>query len=84
LDEYLKMKKQIMNIRAQHWQSAMAATPASLASIFVQPAYRADAQSIHCNIVPRFPAERARARHTRIEAFKFPAVGCFGEPRANP
>jgi hypothetical protein len=80
----MKMKRQTTNIRAPRWQGALAANPASLASIFVQPAYRADAQSIHCNIVPRFPAERARARHTRIEAFKFPAVGCFGEPRANP
>jgi hypothetical protein len=83
LDEYLKMKKQIMNIRAPHWQGALAATPASPASTVGQPAYRADAQSIHCNIVARFPAQRARARHTRIEAFKFPAAGSFGEPGAN-
>ena len=73
-----------MDLRAPHWQGASAATPTSQASIVVQPAYSADAQSIHCNIVPGFPAERARARHTRIEAFKFPAVGCFGEPGANP
>jgi hypothetical protein len=73
-----------MNVRAPHWQGALAAAPASPDSIVDQRVYRAGAQSIHCNIVPRFPAERARARHTRIEAFKFPAVGCFGEPGVNP
>jgi hypothetical protein len=84
LDEYLKMKKQIMNIRAQHWQSAMAATPASPASIVDQPAYRANAHSIHCNIVPGLPEERARARHTSIESLKFLAAGCFIERGARP
>jgi len=79
----MKMKRQIMNIRASHWQRAMAAPSASPASIVDQPVYGADAQSIYCNIVPRFPAQRAHARHTRSEAFKFPAVGCFGEPGAN-
>lgn len=73
-----------MNIRAPHWQDALAATPASPASIVDPPVYRAGAQSIHCNIVPGFPAEHARARHTRIEAFKFPAAGCFGEPGVHP
>lgn len=73
-----------MKIRAPHWQGALAAIPASPAPIVGQPAYIPDAQSIHCNIVPRFPAERACARHTRIESLKFPAVGCFGEPGANP
>lgn len=73
-----------MNICAPHWQGALAATFASPASIVDQPVYRAGAQSIHCNIVPRFPAESVRERHIRIEAFKFPAVGCFGEPGANP
>jgi hypothetical protein len=82
LDEYLKMKKQIMNIRAPHWQGALAADPASLASIVNQPAFRANAHSIHCNIVARVPAERAR--HTRVETFKFPAVGCFIERGARP
>jgi hypothetical protein len=80
----MKMKKQTMKTRAPHWQGAMAAIPASSSSIVDQTVYRADAQSIHCNIVPRFPAERARVRHTRIESFKSPAVGCFGEPGANP
>ncbi len=73
-----------MNIRAPHWQGALAATPASPASIVNQPVFRAGSQSIHCNIVPRLSAERARARHTRIEAFKFPAVGRFGERGAQP
>jgi hypothetical protein len=84
LDEYLKMKKQIMNIRAPHWQGALAANPMPPASIVGHPLYRANAQSIHCNVVPGFPAECSRVRHTRIEAFKFPAVGCFGEPGTNP
>jgi hypothetical protein len=79
----MKMKRQIMNICAPHWQGALAATFASPAFIVDQRVYRAGAQSIHCNIVPRFP-ERARARHIRIEAFKFQSVGCFGEPGANP
>lgn len=79
----MKMKRQIVNIRAPHRQGALAATPASLASIVDQPVYRADAQSIHCNIVPKFPAVRARARRTRTEEFKFPAVGCFAEPGAH-
>ena len=80
----MKMKRQIMDIHAPHRQGALAVPPASPASIVDQPAYRADAQFIHCNLVPRFPAERARARQTRIEAFKFPAAGCCGEPGANP
>jgi hypothetical protein len=77
----MKMKKQI---RAPLWQGALAATPVSPPSIVNQPVYWADAQSIHCNIVPGLPEERARARHTRIEAFKFPAVGCFCEQGAQP
>ena len=80
----MKVKKQIISIRALHWQGVLAAAPVSPASIVNQPMFRADAQSIHCNIVPRLSAERARARHTRIEAFKFPAVGCFIEPGAQP
>ena len=80
----LKMKKQIMNIRAPHWQGALAIIPMPPAAIVNQPAFRADARSIHCNIVPRLPEERVRARHTRIEALKLPAVGCFIERAAHP
>jgi hypothetical protein len=80
----MKMKKQIMNSRAPHWQGALAAVPVSPASIVNQPMFRADAQPIHCNVVPRLSEECARARHTRIEAFKLPAVRRFIERGAQP